>query len=61
MHDFAYSNREGHGATIRRNPPILSEQLNARLRVIEIGGKWDPGTLHADRLNRLASTLRSGS
>ena len=53
MHAFAYGNRDGHGVTIRRNPPILAEQLNARLQVLEIGGEWGPETMHRDRLQQL--------
>lgn len=57
MHAFAHSDRDGHGATVRRDPPILAEQLNARLRVLEIGGSWGPDTLHRDRLEQLAGAL----
>jgi hypothetical protein len=55
---FAYRDTDGHGDTIRRDPPILTEQLNARMRLRRLGGSWAPGTPHADRLARLAATLR---
>ncbi|HVA18949.1 MAG TPA: hypothetical protein VMU55_02100 [Solirubrobacteraceae bacterium] len=54
---FAYRNTDGHGSTIRRDQPILTEQLTARMRLCRLGGSWDPGTPHADRLARLAATL----
>ena len=57
MQAFAHSDRDGHGATIRRDPPILAEQLSARLRVLEIGGSWGRDTLHRDRLEQLTETL----
>jgi hypothetical protein len=57
MQAFAYDDREGHGATIRRDPPILTEQLNARLRILKIGGSWGAETMHRDRLERLVRTL----
>jgi hypothetical protein len=38
---FAYGDVEGHGNTVRRDPPILAEQLNARLRVRRLDGSWD--------------------
>jgi hypothetical protein len=54
---FAYGDRKGHGATVRRDPPILAEQLNARLRVRRLGGSWGQDTMHPERLARLASAL----
>lgn len=54
---FAYRNSDGHGSTVRRDPPILAEQLNARMRLRRLGGSWDPRTPHTDRLARLAATL----
>ncbi len=57
MHAFAHSDREGHGATLRRDPPILAEQLNARLCVLQIDGSWGPATLHRDRLEQLVGAL----
>jgi hypothetical protein len=55
---FAYANSEGHGDTVRRDPPILLEQLNARLRVCRLGGNVAGGTmLHPERLAQLAATL----
>jgi hypothetical protein len=57
MLGFAYRNDEGHGNTVRRDPPILAEQLNARLRVRRLEGNWGRGTMHPERLARLASTL----
>jgi heme-degrading monooxygenase HmoA len=57
---FAYRNTDGHGNTVRRDQPILAEQLSARMRLRRLGGGWDPSTPHADRLSRLAATLRDG-
>jgi hypothetical protein len=54
---FAYGDVEGHGDTVRRDPPILIEQLNARLRVRRLGGGWGDGTMHPERLTRLAAAL----
>lgn len=54
---FAYRNTDGHGDTVRRDPPILAEQLNARMRLRRLGGNWHPKTPHAARLSRLAATL----
>lgn len=54
---FAYRNTDGHGNTVRRDPPILTEQLTARMRLRRLGGSWGSGTPHADRLSRLAATL----
>jgi hypothetical protein len=57
MLSFAYRDGAGHGRTVRRDPPILVEQLNARLRLRRLGGSWGRDTLHAERLARLAATL----
>lgn len=57
MLDFAYADVEGHGDTVRRDPPILIEQLNARLRVRRLGGDWGPDTMHQDRLAQLGAAL----
>jgi hypothetical protein len=54
---FAYGDIEGHGNTVRRDPPILAEQLNARLRVRRLGGSWGGGTMHPDRLAALVAAL----
>lgn len=54
---FAYGDLEGHGDTVRRDPPILAEQLNARLRVHRLGGSWDGGATHPERLTQLAAAL----
>jgi hypothetical protein len=55
---FAYGDAEGHGDTVRRDPPILAEQLNARLRVRRLGGNLGNGTMmYPDRLAPLAATL----
>jgi hypothetical protein len=54
---FAYRDIKGHGDTVRRDPPILTEQLNARLRVRRLNGSWGPTALHPGRLERLAATL----
>lgn len=57
MIQFAYRNTDGHGNTVRRDPPILAEQLGARMRLRRLGGSWHPTTPHAARLSRLAATL----
>jgi len=57
MRAFAYGDGDGHGATVRREHSILSEQLNARLRVLGIGGTWSPETMHPARLKELTGTL----
>lgn len=54
---FAYRDVEGHRDTVRRDPPILAEQLNARLRVRRLDGSWGGGTMHPERLARLAVAL----
>lgn len=54
---FAYGDAEGHGDTVRRDPPILAEQLRARLRVRRIGGDWGSGTMYPERLAPLAEAL----
>ena len=55
---FAYGDAEGHGDTVRRDPPILTEQLNARLRVRRLGGDLGNGTMmYPDRLASLAAAL----
>ncbi len=58
MLGFAYGEARGHGDTVRRDPPILVEQLNARLRVCRLGGNLGRGTmLHPERLVQLAAAL----
>ncbi len=57
MLSFAFGDVEGHGDTVRRDPPILVEQLNARLRVRHLGGSWGSGTMHPERLEQLAAVL----
>jgi hypothetical protein len=57
MLGFAFGDTEGHGDTVRRDPPILAEQLNARLRVRRLGGSWGDGTMHPERLARLVAAL----
>lgn len=54
---FAYRDAGGHRNTVRRDPPILAEQLNARLRVRRLDGSWGAGAMHPERLARLAATL----
>jgi hypothetical protein len=54
---FAYGDVEGHGDTVRRDPPILAEQLNARMRVRRLDGSWDSGTMHPERLTQLVAAL----
>jgi len=54
---FAYGDVEGHGDTVRRDPPILTEQLNARLRVRRLGGSWSRSAMHPERLTQLAAAL----
>ena len=57
MHAYAHSDRDGPGATVRGDSPILVEQLNARPRLLQIGGIWGPNTMHRDRLEQLVGTL----
>jgi len=57
MLDFAYGDAKGHGDTVRRDPPILTEQLNARLRVRRLGGDWGPDMMHPERLALLGASL----
>ena len=61
MLGFAYGREAGgHGAVARARPPILRDQLNARLRPWRIGGRWDPRTTqHAERLERLERLARA--
>lgn len=54
---FAYGDAEGHGDTVRRDPPILAEQLNARLRIRRLGGDWGGCTMYPERLAPLAAAL----
>jgi hypothetical protein len=54
---FAYGDVEGHGDTVRCNPPILVEQLNARLRVRRFDGNWRRGAMYPERLAQLAAVL----
>jgi hypothetical protein len=55
---FAYGDADGHADTVRRGPPILVEQLNARLQVCRLGGNLEGGTmLHPERLAQLAAAL----
>jgi hypothetical protein len=55
---FAYGDVEGHGDTVRRDPPILTEQLNARLRVRCVSGSWGPDAMYPERLAQLSAALR---
>lgn len=57
MVQFAYRDAAGHGQTLRRDPPILREQLNARMRLLSLGGDCGHGSLYPDNLIRLARTL----
>jgi hypothetical protein len=61
MLDFAYRRPDGHARAARRRPPILAEQLNARMRLRRLGGDWGEGTLHPERLTRLAARLQSAA
>ena len=61
MHAYAHSDRDGHGATVRGDSPILVEQLNARPRLLQIGGIWGPNTMHRDRLEQLVGLSASGA
>jgi hypothetical protein len=54
---FAYGDVAGHGDTVRRDPPILTEQLNARLRVRRLSGSWWPDAMRPQKLARPAATL----
>jgi hypothetical protein len=61
MQRFAYGAHDGHRATAHAMPPILSEQLNARLLPLRIDGCWDEQTAHnAGRLTRVAADLAMG-
>ena len=61
MLDFAYGRDAPHRAVVRARPPILSEQLNARLRPLRIEGRCDGrAVLHPERVSRLAEALRTG-
>ena len=57
MLGFAYGDADGHGDTVRRDPPILVEQLRARLRVRRLGGDWGRGPMYPERLTQLAGAL----
>ena len=57
MHGFAYAGVRGHVATARRRPPILIEQLNARMRVRKLGGRLDLAAPYTERLQSLATVL----
>lgn len=57
MLNFAYRDVEGHGDTVRRDPPILTEQLNARLRVRRLSGSWGSDAMHPQGLDQLAAAL----
>jgi heme-degrading monooxygenase HmoA len=54
---FAYGDVEGHGETVRREPPVLTEQLNARLRVRRLSDSWGPDAMHPQGLDQLAAAL----
>lgn len=54
---FAYGDVEGHGDTVRRDRPILTEQLNARFRVRRLSGNWGPDAMHPERLAQLGAAL----
>jgi len=54
---FAYRDLEGHGGTVRRDPPILTEQLNARLRVRRLDGSWRQDAMRPQKLAQMAATL----
>jgi|GEM_PF-5432587 len=54
---FAYGDVEGHGDTVRRDPPILIEQLNARLRVRRLSSSWGQGSMQPLVLTQLAAAL----
>ena len=61
MTDFAYGRAADHRAVVRDRPPILAEQLNARLRPLRVEGALEPRrTLHPERLSRFAEALRTG-
>jgi hypothetical protein len=52
MVDFVYGAGGAHRATTARRPPILREQMRARLDVLAIGGDVTRAPLHPDRLGR---------
>lgn len=57
MHAFAYADARGHVATARRRPPILIEQLNARMRVRKLGGRFELAAPYTERLESLAAAV----
>jgi hypothetical protein len=56
MLNFAYRDRTGHGRTVRRDSPILAEQLNARMRLRRLGGGWQQWAPRPECLMRLTLT-----
>lgn len=60
MLDFAYGPAAPHRATVRERPPILAEQINARLRPLRVDGRAPRWALHPGRLSRFAAALRAG-
>jgi hypothetical protein len=60
MLDFAYGRDAAHRGTVRERPPILVEQLTARLRVLRVDGGAPRWALHPKRLSRFAAGLRTG-
>lgn len=62
MHRFAYGDRDCHRATARATPPILREQINARLRPLRIEGNLGDELAHnAERLREVAAALVTAS
>lgn len=57
---FAYGREATHRGTVGERPPILVEQLNARLRPLRIDGPSPRWALHPERLSRFAAGLRTG-
>jgi hypothetical protein len=59
---FSYgaASPRGHIDTVKSKPPILVEQLNARIRPFRIDGRWNPTrTHHPERLARLATLVNA--
>ena len=58
---FAYRHVEGHIKTVERKPPVLCEQLNARMRLIDAGGHSARAIGMPDRSERLAAARNASA
>jgi len=52
---FAYRDPDGHLKAVSPDPPILIEQLNARMVLRRLGGDWSSDSVFADRLTQLGT------